>query len=359
MAARVQLCGTLAVEWDGEAVAGRLPGRQGRLLFAYLVLHRGRPATRDELAEAVGTTQIAPVLSRLRGVVGDAVVGRGEVRLELPEGSWVDWEVAHAGIERGRAAMSSQAWADAWGPASAARAIAERGLLPGLEAEWIEPLRAELGDLRVEALELLARVGVELGGEELAPAEHAARAAVEAAPFRESARAALMDALRARGNVAEALLVYEDARTLLRDELGTAPGPELVTRHEALLRGGEAPPGSAAAAPPVAQGLAERERELSALDDAMGAGGVLVIEGPAGVGKTELLGELRRRAASRGQRVLAARAGELERDFAFGVVRQLFEAELAGEGRREALLTGAARSAAGVFGDTGLTAAPA
>jgi DNA-binding SARP family transcriptional activator len=370
MAARVQLCGALAVEWDGEALGARLPGRRGRLLFAYLVLHRARPVTRDELAEAAGTAEVAPVLSRLRKALGEGrLAGRGELRLLLPDDAWVDWEVAADGIERARAAVRSGAWAQAWGPASAARAIAERGLLPGLEAEWIEPLRAQLADLRVEALELLARIGVELGGEELAPAEHAARAAVEAAPFRESARAVLMDALAARGNVAEALLVYDDARTLLRDELGAAPGPALAARHEALLRTPPAPPPPApfgaalpagTAPPPTAAPpptLVERERELASLaavlDSDPSAGGVLVIEGPAGVGKTELLGEARRAAAERGRRVLAARAGELERDFAFGVVRQLFEAELVGDERRAALLRGAAAPAAAVFGDAG------
>ena len=31
----------------------RFPGRQGRLLFAYLVAEQGRPVPRDELAEAL------------------------------------------------------------------------------------------------------------------------------------------------------------------------------------------------------------------------------------------------------------------------------------------------------------------
>jgi DNA-binding SARP family transcriptional activator/tetratricopeptide (TPR) repeat protein len=356
---RVHLCGELAVEWDGERLTEGLPGRQGRLLFAFLVLNRRRAVRRDELEEAAETTQLAPPLSRLRKALGPGrLEGRGELRLALPDDAWIDWEVAHHGLERARAAMRMRAWADAWGPASAARSIAERGLLPGLDAPWIEPLRAELADLRVDALEALARTGVELGGEELAPAERAARAAVEAAPFRESSRAVLMDALRARGNAAEALLVYEDARTLLRDELGASPGPELVARHEALLRG-EGPPVAAPSAPDGApsasperapSGLVERDRELAALTAALdrataGGGGVVVIEGPAGVGKTRLLSELRATAEARGARVLAARSGELERDFAFGVVRQLFEAEVA-----RAPLTGAAAPAAAVFG---------
>ena len=312
MAARIHLCGELAVEWDGDVVTSRLPGRQGRLLFAYLVLHRDRPVRRDELEEALGGAQLAPPLSRLRKALGEGrLEGRGELRLVLGDDAWVDWEVALDGVARARSALAAGAWADAWGPASAARAIADRGLLPGLEAEWLEPFRAELADLRIEALETLARTGVMLGGEELAPAERAARAAVEAAPFRESAHLALMDALAAQGNVAEALLAYEDLRTLLRDELGTAPGAEVMSRHAALLAAPDpsaAPPRTVAppgAAPPPAPSLVERDREVSALSGLLraatsGDGGVVVIEGPAGVGKTRLLAELRAAATEQG-----------------------------------------------------------
>ena len=53
---------------------------------------------------------------------------------------------------------------------------------------------------------------------------------------------------------------------------------------------------------------------------------MLAFEGPAGIGKTRLLGVLRERALAAGADVLDARAGVLEREFGFGVVRQLFEA---------------------------------
>ena len=39
---RIQICGALAVERDGERLDARLPGRQGRLLFTYLVVNRHR-----------------------------------------------------------------------------------------------------------------------------------------------------------------------------------------------------------------------------------------------------------------------------------------------------------------------------
>ena len=53
---------------------------------------------------------------------------------------------------------------------------------------------------------------------------------------------------------------------------------------------------------------------------------MLAFEGPAGIGKTRLLGVLRERALEAGAEILDARAGVLEREFGFGVVRQLFEA---------------------------------
>jgi DNA-binding CsgD family transcriptional regulator len=103
------------------------------------------------------------------------------------------------------------------------------------------------------------------------------------------------------------------------------------------------------------EGLLERGRELDELDAqielaAAGQGRLVVVEGPAGIGKSRLLAEARRRAEG-SMRVLSARGSELEREFAFGVVRQLFEADLAAPERREALLTGAAAPAAAVFGE--------
>ncbi len=100
--------------------------------------------------------------------------------------------------------------------------------------------------------------------------------------------------------------------------------------------------------------LLERRRELDELNveierAAGGEGRLVVVEGPAGIGKSRLLAEARRRAES-SMRVLSARGGELEGEFAFGVVRQLLEAELAAPGRRAALLVGAAAPAAAVFG---------
>jgi DNA-binding CsgD family transcriptional regulator len=104
--------------------------------------------------------------------------------------------------------------------------------------------------------------------------------------------------------------------------------------------------------------LLDRERELALLDRllaqaAAGTAAVGLVEGAPGIGKTMLMQEARQRAGELGMRVLAARAGELEREFPFGVVRQLFETELAHEEDRERALGGAASSARAVFGLAG------
>jgi DNA-binding CsgD family transcriptional regulator len=80
--------------------------------------------------------------------------------------------------------------------------------------------------------------------------------------------------------------------------------------------------------------LLEREAQVAAIralaDGACGGDGrFVVIEGSAGMGKTRLLAEGRAIAGSAGMRVLSARGGEFEGEFAYGVVHQLFEPMLA------------------------------
>jgi AAA ATPase domain len=102
--------------------------------------------------------------------------------------------------------------------------------------------------------------------------------------------------------------------------------------------------------------LLERKRELLELDRLVGAaraghGRLALIEGPAGIGKTRLLDEARLRAEAARVRVLTVRGGELERDFGFGIARQLLEPVLARADRdmRTRLVAGAARLAEPAF----------
>ena len=113
--------------------------------------------------------------------------------------------------------------------------------------------------------------------------------------------------------------------------------------------------------------LLERAEQLELvallLVQAQGGRGALVLfEGAPGIGKSRLLGAACETADSLGLHVLRARGGELERDFSYGVVRQLFEARLAAsdDDERARLLAGAARLASPLFefGETGGWLAP-
>jgi DNA-binding CsgD family transcriptional regulator len=115
----------------------------------------------------------------------------------------------------------------------------------------------------------------------------------------------------------------------------------------------------AAAAEPLLERNDELARIESALADARtGRGRFVVVEGPAGIGKTALLAAARTAAAEGGMRVLRSRATEMEINFAFGVVRQLFEPPLAeaSEPERVDLLQDAAGVAAGLLGLPGARA---
>jgi DNA-binding CsgD family transcriptional regulator len=136
----------------------------------------------------------------------------------------------------------------------------------------------------------------------------------------------------------------------------------LVTRGD--RRGGSARGGAGAAPRSMTASsgatvsvLLEREAELARVDRlldrvAVGAGAVVVVEGPVGIGKSELLAVIRERSQARGFGVLAARGSEFEAEIAFGVARQLFEPLLRGapSSERRRLLDGVARVGARALG---------
>ena len=254
-------------EADGAAVdEERFPGRQARLVFAYLVLEQGKPVPREVLAEAVWGERPPPswekgltvIVSKLRALLTDAGLDGprlltsafGCYRLDLPDGAWVDVRRrtergggGAARARRGRCGASPQRGRRG----GVARAAA---FLPGEDRPWVDERRRDLSAVLSAALLCLGDVAVRTGrpGDAVRYAEEA----LELEPFRESGYRRLMEAYAAAGDRAESLRVYERCRRLLADELGAYPSPETEAAYRALL-GGVAEPGSGGTPP------AERE----------------------------------------------------------------------------------------------------
>jgi DNA-binding SARP family transcriptional activator/tetratricopeptide (TPR) repeat protein len=320
---------------DGVELVQSLRGKQVPLLLAYLVLNRDRPVGREELIGALWP-ETAPrsqdgamrvLLSRLRSALGrDIVTGRDELGLMLPEPAWVDVEAAASEVWRAQRALDSGDGRAAWALAQVPLNIASRGLLPGTQASWLEPRRQELADTRLQALEVIGRAGLSLGGTQLGSVERAARTLIASEPYRESGYVLLMAALEAQGNGAEGMRVFEQLRALLRDELGIAPSPEAIQAHERLLNPPAARqslstaataaeievPAELAAAARVP--LVGRHDEMEQLERWYRAPPnserVMLLAGDPGIGKTRLLAETAVRAFASDAIVLAGRAPE-------------------------------------------------
>jgi len=214
-------------------VEQELPGRQGRLLTAYLLANRTRTVSRDELLEALWPDGrdggLAPLLSKVRRVL--PLDGFRPVT-EL----WIDVEAAAAAVHDAESALALGDPHQAWAPAQVAMFVCSRPFLSGDDAPWIDDERRRLGGLHVRALEAYAGSTLGIGGTELAAAVRVGRQLVELEPYRESGYRILMDALDRQGNTAEAILVYESLRSRLREDLGVTPSEPTQELHRRLLR---------------------------------------------------------------------------------------------------------------------------
>jgi DNA-binding SARP family transcriptional activator len=239
---RIQLCGRVCVEIDGERRETRLPGPQGRRLLCYLTLRRMDALSRADLPAALwgdrrpaaADAALAALLSKLRQAVTPVAIDG--VRLLLPADARVDVEAARDAVHRAESALALGNWGRAWGAAQTTLFTARRGFLAGEDRPWIDEIRRELESLELRALEAYALSSLNIAGTELATAERGAAELVARAPFRESGYRALMAALAARGNSAEALRVYDNLVRLLSDELGVVPSPATRQLHARLLQ---------------------------------------------------------------------------------------------------------------------------
>jgi DNA-binding SARP family transcriptional activator/DNA-binding NarL/FixJ family response regulator len=386
----VGILGDLVAARDGADL--ELGGRQQRAVLALLVLARGDVIPAERLLDGLwgdepppsATSILHSHVSRLRGrldgprfpgAARTSVIARQGpgYRLDLPRDAVDAWRFEQ--LLHGAAAS---------GPDERATALAEalalwRGpaLADYVGEPWAEAEATRLDGLREVARDQLLAARLDQGRHAVVVPELERLLAEN--PLREERWRLLVLALYRSARQADALAALRRAREVLADELGVDPGPDLrqleadVLAHSpsldlaptaagapALLVRGRRTLAAAARLPP--EPIIDRDRELAALRRAMdesvhGAGSLVVVEGPAGIGKTRLLGEVRRLALERGTRVLEARASQLEHEYGFGVVRQLFEPVVAAADAPGGLLVGHAAAAAAVF-DLGAEGGP-
>ena len=289
-AVRVSLTGVVSLTVGGTTIAeDSFPGRQGRLLFARLVLADNAAIPRDELAEllwpsgppATWEKALSVLVSKLRALLAESgldaqsalVNVAGCYRLDLPEGTEIDVEAAEQAARASAAALVDGETERALALGLEALAVARRPFLADSDGAWVESVRRELADLADEALACATDSYLAAGRS--AEAVRMAQEAVALQPFRESGHRRLMQAHAAAGNRAEGLRAYDRCRHLLADELGAYPSPETEAVFQQLLKQPEH--AAVAAAPePVARALIRRRRGLVA-GVAIGAAGILAV----------------------------------------------------------------------------------
>jgi DNA-binding SARP family transcriptional activator len=186
------------------------------------------------------------------------------------------------------------------------------------DEQWAQPEAARLAELRVVARELAVELTVRLG--RAAEAVPAAELLTHEHPLREEAWRLLAVALWGSGRQADALAALRRARRVLAEDLGLDPGPALVRLEDAILQQRvEELPAPPPAPPPAADtdalfvgrdGDLDRLRRLVAA--ARRAGGVGLVTGDAGLGKSSLLARAGAELAAAGWTVAVGRCPEVD-----------------------------------------------
>ncbi|WP_248963188.1 AfsR/SARP family transcriptional regulator [Sphaerisporangium perillae] len=279
--------------WREDGAEVPLGGPARRALLALLLVRPGEVVSADRLADeidpdgALSAHALQSQVSRLRTALGSAAsierAGAG-YRIVVP-GEDVDACRFERLAREGRAALRD-------GDAEQAVALLREALelwrgpaladLAGSRTAQASAVRLE--EQRLGAIEDRIEGGLRLGEHRAAVPE--LREMVGRHPLRERLAGLLMRALFAEGGQAAALVVFEETRRRLADELGADPSAELTALHRELLSADPSP--SPTAPPAQLTAFVGRAEEMDEVADLLRVARLVTLIGPGGVGKTRL-----------------------------------------------------------------------
>ena len=319
---RVEVIGAGAVRRGGAAVTGlELGGRRARVALAVLALTDG-PVPAERLAELIWSG--APPRTwpaALRGVIrslrtalaaiqadGQRLITTTPSGYRLAPGARVDLDLAESALAEAAMLAGQGRQEAAIAAAEPVMGLSGDQLLPEEDGSWLTPHRARIDELALRALELVAGSAGALGDHHRAVA--AGHRAVTAIPLNERSHRVLLRALSGAGDRAGVVAAYEACREILAEQLGVDPALETIDAYLTAIgsapAGGSAtgtPPGrtvagQAARVPQPSSAFFGREAEFAAIERAVREPGLVTIAGLGGVGKTRLLTQVARSAAT-------------------------------------------------------------
>lgn len=321
---RVQILGPLRIWRDGVEVE---PGpRQQTYLLALLLARAGDPISINELIDLIwpddAPATVLNVIQKYIGALrrqlepalapretGAYLHRRGSGYLFVADPEVLDVAAFRQLIDTANDAVASQHGDVALDAYLRALSLWNGPAADGLRTGWsaaniVSSLDQEFFDACIAATELA--IGLRRAGDVLGPL----RLAGAMAPLNEPIHAALMNALTAAGDRAEAITVYRRVRARLVDELGIDPGPALESAHRRIRV--PAPVGTDPVEQPTpgaSSDLVGRGEELAVLRRGVEAAldngtGIVVVEGEPGGGKTRLVQEASTFAQSNGAQVV-------------------------------------------------------
>jgi len=384
--ARVRVLGPLEVISAGNPECGpggrvvEIGSGKQQAVLAVLALHPNEVVSRDLLLDRLwgdrppvsATVTLRSLVSRLRKAIDGAAVG---FEVVTREPGWIfRGEPGVVDAVRFKALAAEARLLLAAGDSAAAALTLRRALalwrgaalVDVVDAGYLAAEATRLDEARLDAVEELVEAELASGwpSEALASLEPH----VAANPFRERAWGQLMVALYHLGRQAEALRAYQRLRALLREELGIDPTPVLadlearILRHDPTLAPPPAapiladdgptsngigtavpvtgPPSTAAQAErtPFVGRVAERATLATALERARaGSGGMVLIGGEPGIGKTRLAEETAAAAAA-GMTVLVGHSYEMAGAAPYPAIVEILESALAAAPSAEAFM---------------------